>query len=374
MRELKQSTAATVMVFITDSADHVTGKTGLTLTITASKAGGAFASISPVVTERGTGWYSVALTAAHTDTLGDLALHITASGADPADVLSRVIAFDPQDAVRLGLSALPNATAGGAGGVPLIGSAPLTYLTGDAFVRLGAPAGASIAADIAANAVTEAAIKTKTDYLPSAAAGANGGLPLIGSAPLTYLTGDAFVRLGVPTGASIAADIGTNNLAIGTLLGRLGAFTGTGVNTVKGFFQALFRKDATLPTDVGGTFDPATDSIEAIRDHGDIAWITATGFAVPGSAMTLTAAYDAAKNAMQAGSYVGPNFVVENGETVQDVLRLIRAACVGINTTFPDMSTWPGSIDYRSADGTKARITATVTKDGQRTAIVTDPT
>ena len=87
MRKAKQSTAKNVMVLMVDSTDHVTGKTGLTLTITASKDGGAFASISPTVTERGNGWYSVALTASHTDTLGDLALHITGTAADPADMV-----------------------------------------------------------------------------------------------------------------------------------------------------------------------------------------------------------------------------------------------------------------------------------------------
>lgn len=92
MRNLKQSTATDRLVFMTDSGDHVSGKAGLTLTITASKAGAAFGSISPTVTERGNGWYSVALTSSHTDTLGDLALHITGTGADPADLLFNVTA------------------------------------------------------------------------------------------------------------------------------------------------------------------------------------------------------------------------------------------------------------------------------------------
>src|SRR3954464_13262830 len=82
---LKQSTARNRMILMVDSSDHITGKTGLTLTITASKDGAAFASISPTVTERGNGWYNVALTSSHTDTLGDLAVHITATGADPTD-------------------------------------------------------------------------------------------------------------------------------------------------------------------------------------------------------------------------------------------------------------------------------------------------
>src|SRR5690349_5645925 len=87
---LKQSTAYSRMVLLTLASDHVTGATGLTLTITASKDGGAFASITPTVTERGNGWYKLALTSAHTDTLGDLALHITGSGADPTDTHDQV--------------------------------------------------------------------------------------------------------------------------------------------------------------------------------------------------------------------------------------------------------------------------------------------
>lgn len=52
-----------------------------------------------------------------------------------------------------------------------------------------------------------------------------------------------------------------------TILNRLGSFTATGVNTVLGFFQALMRSDATTPSDLGGTYDDATDSLQAIRDH-----------------------------------------------------------------------------------------------------------
>lgn len=97
MRKAKQSTAKNVMVLMVDSTDHITGKAGLTLTITASKNGGAFGSISPTVTERGDGWYSLSLTASHTDTLGDLALHITGTAADPADMVLLVEARSVDD-------------------------------------------------------------------------------------------------------------------------------------------------------------------------------------------------------------------------------------------------------------------------------------
>jgi hypothetical protein len=87
MRKAKQSTAKNVMLLMVQSSDHITGLAGLTLTITASKDGSAFAAIAPTVTDRGSGWYNVALTASHTDTLGDLALHVTGAAADPVDMV-----------------------------------------------------------------------------------------------------------------------------------------------------------------------------------------------------------------------------------------------------------------------------------------------
>ena len=98
---LKQSTARNLMVFLTASSDHVTGLTGATLTITASKNGAAFGSITPTVTERGDGWYSLALTTSHTDTLGDLVVHVTAASADPIDLREQVFAGLPGESVTV---------------------------------------------------------------------------------------------------------------------------------------------------------------------------------------------------------------------------------------------------------------------------------
>ena len=62
-----------------------------------------------------------------------------------------------------------------------------------------------------------------------------------------------------------------------TILARLGTWTGSGVNTVLGAFKALLSKDASAPSDIGGTFAPADDSTEAIRDRGDASWLTGAG-------------------------------------------------------------------------------------------------
>lgn len=63
-----------------------------------------------------------------------------------------------------------------------------------------------------------------------------------------------------------------------TILNRIGDFAGSGLNTIKGWLQALFRKDggvsgANLPSEINeventiaGTYNATTDSQEAIRD------------------------------------------------------------------------------------------------------------
>lgn len=103
--QLKQAQTAQPLIFLlVDSTDHITGKTGLSPTVTLSKSGGAFASPAGAVSEIGSGWYKVAGNATDTGTLGPLLLHASAAGADPVDVVFEIVAYDPQSATNLGLS------------------------------------------------------------------------------------------------------------------------------------------------------------------------------------------------------------------------------------------------------------------------------
>jgi hypothetical protein len=104
MRELKVATSTSIKVFMADSYNHLSGKAGQTLTVYLSKPGAPFVQINTNVTDLGYGWYEVTLTASHTDTLGDIALHITAPGADPTEVLCRIVAIDVMDGERFGLA------------------------------------------------------------------------------------------------------------------------------------------------------------------------------------------------------------------------------------------------------------------------------
>lgn len=98
-RILKQSQTAEPLIFLmVDSTDHITGKTGLTCTVTLSKNGAAFGAPAGAVTEIANGWYKVAGNATDTGTLGPLILHASATGADPTDVLYQVVGYDPESA------------------------------------------------------------------------------------------------------------------------------------------------------------------------------------------------------------------------------------------------------------------------------------
>jgi hypothetical protein len=120
MNERKQnSTGYPVQFFLTSSTDHISGATGLTPTVTLSKNGGAFAAASGAVTEVGNGWYSLAGNATDRNTLGELLLHATATGADPTERLLAIVPWDPFDP-NLALQALPAASPGSSGGLPVV--------------------------------------------------------------------------------------------------------------------------------------------------------------------------------------------------------------------------------------------------------------
>jgi len=102
--DLQQNQTARPLLFIMiDSSDHISGKTGLTPTVTISKDGAAYASPLGTVSEIGNGMYKVAGNATDENTLGLLALHATAAGADPTDDIFRIVAtaLDIRTAVGL---------------------------------------------------------------------------------------------------------------------------------------------------------------------------------------------------------------------------------------------------------------------------------
>jgi hypothetical protein len=188
MLQIKQSTAVVHIVFLmVDSTDHVTGKTGLSPTVTISKNAGSFASPSGAITEIAHGWYKLAANATDTNTLGALALHATGTGADPTDMIcANIVLYDPQ-------AVLSTLDAAGVRSAVGMASANLDTQLGtiDDFLD------------------TEvAAIKAKTDSLTFTAAGmVDANVIDWKSSTAPAMTGDAFARLGAPAGVSVSADV-----------------------------------------------------------------------------------------------------------------------------------------------------------------------
>ena len=82
---IKKNTSQVFPFVMVASSDHVTPKTGLTVTATRSIDGAAFAACANAVSELANGWYTVTLAAA--DTNGSaIGLRFTATGADDRNI------------------------------------------------------------------------------------------------------------------------------------------------------------------------------------------------------------------------------------------------------------------------------------------------
>jgi hypothetical protein len=182
MPEVKQNASARVFVKLVDVADRytpITGKSGADATVTFAKGDGTTANYAGTATLTeltanawsGAGVYQLTLPSAVTDVLGQLGGVVSVSGAEK-------FLLEPIDIVA-------NTAA-------------------DNYARLGAPAGASLAADIATlntsagaglgSAVT--AIKAKTDNLPSDPADASDVAAAITSATSALATAAALTTVG----------------------------------------------------------------------------------------------------------------------------------------------------------------------------------
>ena len=132
--------------------------------------------------------------------------------------------------------------------------------TGDSFARLGAPVGASISADITTIddfLDTEiAAIKTKTDFLPSATAGAAGGVFIAGTNAATVITGSLTTTFtGNLSGSvgSVVADVNSNLIKISGSTGILDKFSSAVNVMLSGTAQTGTLSTTQMTTDVAST-------------------------------------------------------------------------------------------------------------------------
>lgn len=263
-----------------------TGAVGTGLTPAARRClDGTFAAGGGTYTEDGTtGSYKYAMSQGDTNA-NNVSIITTATGCIPVCVNFVTTAADPTDSVRFGLTALPNAAAEAAGGLYTRGSgagqiaqqangqadvnlstiktqtvtcaagvtvlasvgtaATSTAQTGDNFARLGAPAGASVSADVAAVKVDTAAVKVQTDKMTFTVANVidANALRINGDATAAAdlaQSADTIIRGtcsgGTTTTAVVSALVNPSSLTdAGQLIGRTIIFKGsTGTANVQG--------------------------------------------------------------------------------------------------------------------------------------------
>jgi len=119
----------------------------------------------------------------------------------------------------------------------------------------------------------------------------------------TAQTGDSYARIGAPAGASVSADVAAVKTDTGNLVTRITATLFSGITSLAEWLGSMAGKqtpDTTAQTEMrasgagSGTFDATTDSYEAIRDQGDSAWITGGGGAAPTALEVADAVWDEA--------------------------------------------------------------------------------
>jgi len=319
----KPATSLVVVFRAYLASDHVTPATGKTIAITISKNGGAFGNPNAGATnatELSSGFYKVTLDTTDTGTAGPLAVRGAVAtiddvgimyyvGQTPADVthllgtawLTPGTAGTPDVNMKLAgggtvpSGAIPNAVAGAAGGLFIAGTNAATTVTtsftttftGNLTGSVASVTGAvgSVTGNVGGNvtgsvgSISGITFPTNFSALLINASGHISRVTLTDTLTTytgnTVQTGDTYALANGASGfVAIKGVVDTVSTNVSTALSRLGSITGSGINTVLGFFKAVLSKTATTPSDIGGTFDPATDSTEAIRDRGDAAWTT----------------------------------------------------------------------------------------------------
>jgi hypothetical protein len=158
--KLSESTTARrrIPILLVDATDGYTPETGITTpTIKVSKNGGTQATGTGTFTEIGTGQYYYEFASGEIDTLGWVTFNLQKAGCRDYNAIVQIMAYDAMDAVRLGLTALPNANAASAGGL-------LTSGTGSHQINTSAGV-------VDANAIQISGDATAADNLESAADG-----------------------------------------------------------------------------------------------------------------------------------------------------------------------------------------------------------
>lgn len=317
---------------------------------------GTFAAGGGTFTEDGTsGSYKYAL--AQADTNGNnISIIVTATGAIPVCVNFVTTAANPTDSVRFGLTALPNAAADGAGGLPIsdAGGLDMDSIKTDTAAIL-VDTGTTLDARIPA-----ALVGGRMD----ASVGAMAANVMTAAAAAADLTTE--LQSGLATAASLATVAGYIDTEIGTIITDVAAVK---VDTAAILTDTGTDLPATLAT-IAGYLDTEVAAIKAKTDNlpadpADASDIAASFTTVNTKLDTIDDFVDTEVAAIKAKTDLIPGTI--DGKTFAELVTLMAAVLLGkasgLETT---------TAIYRAVNDSKPRVTATVDADGNRTAVTLD--
>lgn len=207
----------------------------------AAQVGGQTASASGTVTFPGTIASTTNITAGTITTTTNLT-------NDPSGVTTLLSRLSSTRAGYLDvLQYLPSVAAGATNGLAIVGSA----------MTLAASAVTAIWAAV----VDSSGVTTLLSRLTNTRA---GYLDNLSGGPVATAAALSNVQTDVSAMSGIASELTVTHGVANTINAKLGAISGSGNNTVLGYFEAIASKDFLTPSDWSGvTYDPATDSLEA---------------------------------------------------------------------------------------------------------------
>ncbi len=179
------------------------------------------------------------------------------------------------------------------------------------------------------------AVRAKTDNLPSDPAD---------QSLVIDATNAVMARLGAPAGASMSADIAAVKTDTGNLVARITSTLFSGITSLSRWLGALAGKTADTTTraeinatTAGAGYNETTDSQEAIRDRGDSAWITGSGGGGGGTTTIVT---------LQAAAGISPGVIVGPSEplVIGDDYLTVMNRSVRINLL--DANGDPAEVEY----------------------------
>ena len=377
------------------NAGTITFPTTATLASTTNITAGTVTTATNVTTVNGLAANVITAAATATDFGAEIATAIWTDTTAGDFTVAASVGKSVMNGVALGTGLTINAYTGD------------TPQTGDSYARIGAT-GSGLT-----SLASQASVNTIDDFLDTEVAAILEDTGTTIPAQISALNNLSAAQVNTEVDTALV-DIGLDHLLSATV---------TGTDVVDNSIVArLVSKSATADWD---TYAQTTDSLEALRDRGDAAWITATGFSTldaagvrtavglasanldtqigtlataaaltivddfldteiaaikaktdnlpsdPADASDIAALIDAVPNAAEnAAGLLDLASGVETGLTPRQALRLITAASAG---KLSGAATTTVTIRNAVADS-KDRVVATVDADGNRSAITVDLT